>query len=168
MTEVQQAASNLKIKLEAKGDFVPAVVVRAMNDPTYGLSSNDNRKLLGHMIKEFEDQIKGEREAMFIKNTDARKKLQEEARKEMNQSKVYDYSKYVIPNLKNLKKSRQLPLQPQSTNSEASNINLPTGSSVLEANSKTYMKNLQKQQARSIKLINQKEKRPARTLVPLG
>ena len=87
-----------------------------------------------------------------------KKKLQELARKEMYQSKHYDYSKYAIPNLKAMKKPKpMLPLQNvqnlQSPGVGGGNYNLPSGGTVLEATgSKTYLSNLRKQQNRTIKV----------------
>ena len=152
-SDLQKSASYLSEKMITRNAEVPNVVKRAAQFAEFGQETlNDFRKLLAHLTLELQEDIENEGKAMFLKTTEDKKKLQELARKEMYQSKHYDYSKYAIPNLKAMKKPKpMLPLQ--SPGVGGGNYNLPTGGTVLEATgSKTYLSNLRKQQNRTIKV----------------
>ena len=158
-SDLQKSASYLSEKMITRNAEVPNVVKRAAQFAEFGQETlNDFRKLLAHLTLEFQEDIENEGKAMFLKTTEDKKKLQELARKEMYQSKHYDYSKYAIPNLKAMKKPKpMLPLQNvqnlQSPGVGGGNYNLPSGGTVLEATgSKTYLSNLRKQQNRTIKV----------------
>ena len=161
MTNLQKAVLELTEKFEARNEEVPIVLTKAFNSTDFLCSSNEVRKLLGYFVIEYKETIEEEMKEMFKRRTAERKQLQEDARKEMNQRKVFDYSKYQVPNLK--KPKPFLPLQrisgPQMSNEEGNNsFNLPTGGNVLEATgSKTFLNNIRKQQNRTIKVYNNKK-----------
>ena len=166
-TNLQKEALVLVKKYEDKGKKVPDILNRAAKESEFeGESGNVLRKLLGVFVEEYKEDIEEQNKKMFNDRVDERKRIQEEARKEMNQSKYYDYSKYAIPNLKAMKKSKPLfPLQKLNSSlnsSVTSNVvdnpmGLPSGGTALEATgSTTFLNKLRRQQNRTIKVYNNK------------
>ena len=167
-TTLQEAALELTEKFEERGKRVPDILRRAAKE--FGFvreTENVLRKLHSVFVEEYKEDIEEKNKKMFQDREEEKRRIQEEARKEMNQSKYYDYSKYNIPNLKAMKKSKPLfPLQRLSTslgnsvaqnNSDNSIIGLPSGGSALEATgSTTFLNKLRKQQNRTIKVYNNK------------
>ena len=167
-TDLQREALILAKRFVERGEKIPDVVLRAAKVKDFERESgNELRKIHGVFVAEYKDDIEEQNKKMFQDRVENKKRILEEARKEMNQSKYYDYSKYAIPNLKAMKKSKNvLPLQklnssslnsPMESNNGDNAINLPSGGTALEATgSKTFLNNLKKQQNRTIKVYNKR------------
>lgn len=166
-TNLQREALVLAEKFAERGLKIPDILNRAANESQFGgESGNALRKLLVVFIEEYKDDIEEQNKKMFNDRVEEKKRIQEEARKEMNQSKYFDYSKYAIPNLKAMKKSKPLlPLQRLNSSLDSSaadnigdnNTSLPSGGTSLKATgSTTFLNKLKRQQNRTIKVYNKR------------